>query len=168
MDEWMKALKEQLRRDPTEVYFTRNKSLIRNEYNLNVFFGLTLGKVFSPPISIMNGDLAKNLRIVVSRLCPPEPDIALFRLSTAVPITLIHDEKTFKVVYYVTRKDEAKLSTMLKNRLCGVEVGDSIGTQESVVDENETGDIKVEDNDESICQETIDVGQGESSGKLET
>ena len=82
----------------------------------NVYYGVCVGKVYEPPIKIINEGLSLNLRAVVSRLCPPgtATKVTSFHMSDSVPLTLAHTNIVGNVEYYVTRSDERKMDLLLR------------------------------------------------------
>ena len=114
IEETKEALEAILKKPMTEIFFTKQKAAIENNYKQNIIYSLTAGKVFGKPINKINGDIKDDLNKVVASLSPPEARIASFPIATCVPLTLIHTEKTRKVSYYSTQKEEPKLMSLLK------------------------------------------------------
>ena len=86
----------------------------KNGYSENIVYGVTVGKVFGNSIKKVNGDFSESIVKLVASLSPPDARVALFHLSTTLPLPLIHTIGTKKTEYYLTESDGAKLLAKMK------------------------------------------------------
>ena len=114
MNDFKESLEEIVKKDATDIYFTEAKGSEQNGYTQNIVYGLTVGKVMGKSIKKVNNDLCHSVRKIVESLSPPNAKVALFHLSTTLPLPLIHTASTKKAQYYITQGDEEKLRNKLK------------------------------------------------------
>ena len=107
-------LEETVKRRVTDIYFTQATGLEKNGYSENIVYGVTVGKVFGNSIKKVNGDFSESIGKLVASLSPPDARVALFHLSTTLPLPLIHTIGTKKAEYYLTESDGAKLLAKMK------------------------------------------------------
>ena len=112
--EFKESLEKIVKKNVTEIYFTEAKGSEQNGYTQNIVYGLTVGKVMGKSIKKVNSDVCHSVRKIVESLSPPGAKVALFHLSTTLPLPLIHTASTKKAQYYITQSDEEKLRNKLK------------------------------------------------------
>ena len=108
-------LEEKMIEKISDIYFEQEKGNVKDGFENNIVYGLVAGKVFDEPVKKMNGDIRENLRKVVKSLSPPESRVALFHMSTQIPVSLIHTSDTKKADYFMVKKDEQELWRKLTN-----------------------------------------------------
>lgn len=121
------------------IYFTKAKSTREGGYENALFPALAAGKVFSPPIGTLNGDISSSLKKVVSKLGSVKPRVAVLFMAKHIPVCLVHDDQTGRVDYFVSGDEDYKKMEVLirneKNEFVESEAEDKASSRE-VTDES--------------------------------
>ena len=151
LEEVKQYIRTDLRREPTEIFFQRKNSPVKDSVRKNILYGLVAGKVFNGLLYVLNGELKENLQKIVHCMSPPNPSVVVFPMASKVPLAIAHVEETAHVEYFVTKDDEKKLNSLFSKELM---------KEDKVTEETQQPEVEVEN--EVLTSGTVELEESDS------